>query len=257
MRIHIGGVPASIGFAFLNLLHPRILWLMVWPVLIAAVIWGVVVTIFWTQAVLWVAAHLSQWLAAPAAFFSVDPAGMASFLAKVAVVLMVVPLVQLTALLILGVFGMPQMVSHVAAQRFPQLARRQGGGEARVLAGSLWNSLVALAGMLVLGVVTLPLWIIPPLWPLIPPLVLGWVNQRVLRYDALAEHATAEEMKAVFKEKSGMLYLLGFVLALLAYIPVLGWFAPVLFGLAMIHFLLEALQRLRAQPIEGQVLEVS
>jgi hypothetical protein len=245
-------IPASIGFAFLNLLHPRILWLMVWPVLIAIAIWGVVVLVFWAQAVMWVAGHLNQWLAAPAAFFSIDPAGLASIGAKVAVVLMVVPLVQLTALFILGVFGMPQMVGHVAAQRFPELARRQGGG----IAGSVWNSVVALLGMLLLGVVTLPLWILPPLWPLIPPLVLGWVNQRVLRYDALAEHATAEEMKALFKEKSGTLYLLGFVLAFIAYIPIVGWFAPVLFGLAMIHFLLGHLQKLRAQPIEGQVLEI-
>jgi CysZ protein len=249
-------IPASIGFAFINLLHPRMLWLMLWPVLVAGVIWGAVVFVFWTQAVLWVAGHLQQWMAAPAAFFSLDPSGLASFLAKVAVVLMVVPLVQVTALFILGIFGMQEMVGHVAAQRFPQLARRQPGGGGRILAGSVWNSFVALAGMLVLGIVTLPLWILPPLWPLIPPLVLGWVNQRVLRYDALAEHATPEEMQALFKEKSGTLYLLGFVLAFIAYVPVVGWFAPVLFGLAMIHFLLGALQQLRAQPIEGQVIEV-
>ena len=54
---------------------------------------------------------------------------------------MFVPLVWLTALLILSAFGMPAMVEHVASRRFPQLARRQGGG----IAGSVWNGVVALA----------------------------------------------------------------------------------------------------------------
>jgi len=32
----------ALGYAVANLLHPRMLWLMAWPMLIAAAIWGVV-----------------------------------------------------------------------------------------------------------------------------------------------------------------------------------------------------------------------
>jgi hypothetical protein len=39
----------------------------------------------------------------------------------------------------------------------------------------------------------------------------------------------------------------------IAYVPLLGLFAPVIFGLAFIHHLLGALARLRAVPIEGEV----
>jgi hypothetical protein len=100
--------------------------------------------------------------------------------------------------------------------------------------------------MLVLVVVTLPLWIVPPLWPVIPVVLFAWVNQRLLRYDALAEHADRAEMKRIFRERRGHLYLLGLLLALLAYVPLLGFIGPVLFGLAYIRYLLGALAEHRA-----------
>jgi hypothetical protein len=167
-------------------------------------------------------------------------------------VLLFVPAVYLTALLILSIFGMTEMVEHVAARRFPQLARRRGGG----IAGSVWNGIVALAGMLLLAIITLPLWVIPPLWPLIPVAIFAWVNQRVLRYDALAEHASTEEMQAIFARQRKSLYILGLLFALLAYVPLAGFIAPVLFGLAFIHLLLAELQTLRQAPIEGEAVRL-
>ena len=242
----------SIAFAFFNLLHPRMLWLMIWPVLIALALWGSVVIVFWTQTALWLAGLMQQWLASASLFISWDTSAAALFGAKAIIVLMLVPLVQLTALLILGVFGLPAMVEHVASRRFPELARRRGGS----LAGSAWNSVLALLGMVLLGLASLPLWLIPPLWPLIPVLIMGWVNQKVLRYDALAEHASADEMRTIFASHRGTLYLLGFVLALVAYVPLLGFFAPALFGLAFIHFLLAQLVAARQAPIEGEVVRL-
>jgi CysZ protein len=97
-----------------------------------------------------------------------------------------------------------------------------------------------------LFVVSLPLWFLPPLWPLIPLAILSWGNQRLLRYDALAEHADAAEMARIFRERRGALYLLGFLLALLAYVPLIGFVGPVVFGLAFIRYLLGALQESRA-----------
>lgn len=242
----------SLGFAFINLLHPRMLWLMIWPVLIALVLWSSAVFVFWTQAALWLAGLLRQWIETATLFVAWDAGAAALFGAKAIIVLLLVPLVQLTALLILGVFGLPAMVEHVSSRRFSQLARRHGGS----FAGSLWNSVVALAGMAVFGLLTLPLWLLPPLWPIIPVVILGWVNQRVLRYDALAEHASADEMRVIFAANRGSLFLLGFVLALVAYVPLLGFFAPVLFGLGFIHFLLEQLQKQRDAPIDGEAVRL-
>ena len=245
-----GSIAGSLFNAFGSLFSRRILWLMLWPVLVAIALWGVVAVAFWTQFVVWLAAFLQRWISTATFFINWDAAGVALLSAKIVVVLMLVPLIQLTALLILGVFGMEAMVNHVAERRFPDMQRRRGGS----FAGSLWNSAFALGGMVVLFALSLPLWLFPPLWPVIPVLVMGWVNQRVLRYDALAEHALALEMREIFARRRVTLYVLGVVLALLAYVPVVGFFAPVLFGLTFIHYLLGELKALRGAPIEGVVV---
>jgi hypothetical protein len=227
------------------------LWLMVWPMLIALAAWGIAALFLWGRTALWLAAHLKQWVESGVFFVRFETGDATLVVAHVLLVLLFVPLVWTTALLILSTFGMPAMVEHVAERRFAQLARRQGGS----VAGSVWNGVVALAGLAGLCLLSIPVWLVPPLWPLIPVALMGWLNQRVLRYDALAEHATAEEMRQIFAARRGALFALGAVLALLAYVPLVGFAAPVLFGLAFIHFLLGELEARRQAPIEGQVIE--
>jgi len=241
------GIGPSITFAFANLLHARMLWLMLWPVLVAAGLWGALAIWSWVGLVAWLAQLLQRWIESATFFVHWDASTVALVAAKVLVIIGLVPLIQLTALLILGVFGMSAMVDHVAERAFPALVRHRGGS----FAGSVWNSVVGVAGLALLGALSLPFWVFPPLWPAIPVAIMGWVNQRILRYDALAEHADAPEMRTVFSRRRGAMYLLGVVLALVAYIPVIGLFAPVLFGLAFIHFLLAELQALRSEPIEA------
>jgi CysZ protein len=149
--------------------------------------------------------------------------------------------VYLTALFIIGIFGMQKMVDHVAGNSFPQLERRRGGSTA----GGVWNAVVALCGMALIFVVTSPLWLLPPLWPLIPLAALTWGNQKLLRYDALAEHAESGEMLKIFRERRAGMYVLGLLLALAAYVPLVGFVAPVVFGLAFIRYLLGALEATR------------
>ena len=246
-------VARSLLYAFANIFHPRMVWLMIWPMLIALAIWGTVLLFSGAEAVAALAGWMQEWLKSGTFFIRWDIGGAITLAAKVLVFLMFVPLVWLTALLILSAFGMPAMVEHVASRRFPQLARRQGGS----ISGSIWNGVVALAGLIGLGLISIPFWLLPPLWPLIPVAIMGWLNQRVLRYDALAEHASGEEMQRLFGARRGSLYALGAILALLAYVPLVGFVAPVLFGLAFIHLLLGELQALRGAPIEGEVLQRS
>ncbi|MGQ0512435.1 MAG: EI24 domain-containing protein [Betaproteobacteria bacterium] len=238
----------SLLYALMNALHPRMLWLMVWPMLVSLAVWGTVALVFWMRAAMWIADKLRGWIESSVFAVTLNYADAAVFVAHALLVLFFVPVVVLTALLILGAFGMPAMVEHVASRNFPQLARRNGGSSA----GGVWNSVLALLGMVGLGIASVPLWLLPPLWPLIPVLILSWVNQQVLRYDAVAEHADSDEMRTLFRGNRGALYGLGFALALLAYVPVVGLFAPVIVGLAFIHLLLGKLEALRAAPIEGK-----
>jgi hypothetical protein len=234
-------VAGSLLYAAANLLHPRMLWLMLWPMLVSLALWGAVALALWTRTAVWLAGVLKQWLESAMFFFRFDMGDAALVAAHVLLFLLFVPLVYLTALFILSVFGMQKMVDHVASRSFPGLERKRGGG----VVGSGWNAAVALLGLMGMAIVSAPFWLLPPLWPLIPPAILGWVNQRLLRYDALAEHADAQEMARIFRDRRSTLYLLGLLLALAAYVPLLGLFAPVLFGLAFIHYLLGALNSTR------------
>ena len=229
-------------YGFANLLHPRMLWLMVWPMLVSLAFWGAVAAAFWERLAAALAALFQRWLDPAAGFLHLDLGGATVVAAYVVLVLLLVPLIYLTALLILGAFGMQKMVDHVAQRSFPALERRRGGS----LAGSVWNGVAALGGMAALFLISLPLWLLPPLWPLIPLAIFAWGNQRLLRYDALAEHADAAEMAGLFRARRGALLTLGLLFALLAYVPFVGFIAPVLFGLAFIRYLLGALQERRA-----------
>jgi hypothetical protein len=238
-------VIGALLYGLANLLHPRMLWLMVWPMLVALAAWGAVALAFWERLATALAGLFGRWLEPAAGFVRFDFGDATVVAAYVVLFLLLVPLVYLTALFILGVFGMPKMVEHVAQRSFAALERKRGGG----LAGSLWNGAAALGGMVLLLLVSLPLWLLPPLWPLIPLAIFAWVNQKLLRYDALAEHADRDEMVRIFRQRRGALLALGLALALLAYVPFVGFIAPVVFGLAFIRYLLGALQQLRAAPV--------
>jgi len=235
-------IARSIFYGFTHVLHPRMLWLMLWPMLVALAVWGLAAVFLWGT----LAVHLAEWLRRgldyALSWSQLDFATATLVAANVLLFIGFVPLVYLTALFILGIFGMQQMVDYVAQRSFPALERRRGGGAA----GTVWNSVVAFCGLLLFGLLSVPLWLFPPLWPIIPLVILGWVNQRLLRDDALAEHADAQEMARVFRERRGALYLMGVLLGLVAYVPLLGFLAPVVFGLAFIHYLLGTLAAYRA-----------
>lgn len=239
--------------ALISLLHPRMLFLMIWPVLIALALWTGLAFLFWAQALAWVAAQVStapgiEWVLTLWPFSLVA----AHYLAWIVLVLLFVPSVLVTAVLIIGLFAMPAMVNHVAARDYPDLERRHGGN----FAGAVWNSIAALLILAVLVVVTLPLWLLPLLWPILPILLFAYLNQRVFRYDGLAEHASDAELRLVIKRDRRPLFILGIMLSLASHVPLLGFFAPVYTGLVFIHYCLERLNDLRTGPLEGVAVRV-
>src|SRR4051812_1186612 len=235
-------IARSLFYGAGHVFHPRMLWLMIWPMLVALAVWGGAAIFLWGTLAVRIAGWLRQGLDYAFSWAHLDLGAATLVAANVLLFIGFVPLVYLTALFILSLFGMQQMVDYVAQRSYPGLERRRGGG----IAGTGWNSLVALVGLVFFFLLSAPLWLFPPLWPIIPLVVLAWVNQRLLRYDALAEHADPEEMGRIFRDRRGALYLLGLLLGLAAYVPLVGFFAPVVFGLAFIHYLLGALERARA-----------
>jgi len=235
-----------------SLLHPRMLWLVVWPVLVALAIWATVAVLYWSQATAWIDVKLHQW---PTYEWLVSfwPLTLfAAWLGWLLLLFLFVPVVLITAVLIISVVSMPAMVAHVGAREYPHLARRRGGS----LAGSLWNALASLVFFMLLFAVTLPLWLLPLLWPVLPVVLFGYFNQRVYRYDALAEHGTAGEIAEVIARYRGEMFLLGVALALIGHVPLIGLAMPVYGGLVFIHYSLARLAESRDKPIEGSARRI-
>ena len=245
-------VAAALLKGFASLLHPRMLWLMVWPVLVALAVWITLAALYWGQAANWVDLQLHQW-AVYRWTLSVWPLSvLATWLGWLLLLFLFVPVVLMTAVLIISVVSMPAMVAHVGEREYPRLAQRKGG----TFAGSVWNALVALVVFMLLFAVTLPLWIVPLLWPVLPVVLFGYFNQRVYRYDALAEHASADEAAGLIARNRGELFLLGVALAVIGHIPLVGLAMPVYGGLVFIHYELARLAEARSEPIEGVAIRV-
>lgn len=233
--------------ALRDLLHWRIVWLLLWPLGVSLLFWIVLALVYADDLVLWLSGSmldsplgrlLSQWL--PLASIAVG-------LGWLLIPALLVPLVLITTSLIVGFAVMPALLALIAPQRYPLLERRRGG----TLAGSIWNVLIALAVATLLTVITLPLWLLPPLWPVLAALLLGYLNARLFRYDALAEHASAAEMAELFRRHRWPLFWLGALVSLFSYLPFAGLLVPIVAGLAFIHFCLARLQEMR----EGSAMQ--
>jgi len=223
-----------------SMLHPIILVIVLVPMMIALALW---IGIGWTYWDGWTSGIRNAVIAhMPADWMSLDAARAASWLAGALVVAMLTPVVILTALLIATVFAMPVLVRHVAQGSFPDLKLRRGG----TLTGSMWNAVTTVGMFALLWVATLPLWLLGPLAAPLPVVLSAYLNQRLFRYDALSEHATAQEMKQIFALANKRLFLLGLITGLLYFIPPFNLLAPVYAALAFIHLCLAELARLRA-----------
>ena len=55
-------VARSLLYAFANMFHPRMLWLMIWPMLIALAIWGTVLWFAGAQVVAALAGWMQEWI---------------------------------------------------------------------------------------------------------------------------------------------------------------------------------------------------
>ena len=244
----MGAIARALVQAFASLLHPRMLFLLLWPVLVALALWLALAFAFWSHAAGWMQLQFDQSAAIAWAMGLWPLTLIAAHLAAILLVLLFVPLVLITAVLIIGVFAMQSMVNLVAERAHPGLERRQGG----TFAGSLWNGVMTLVWLALLALLTLPLWFFPPLWPVLPVVLFAYLNQRVFRYDALYEHATEWEMQTLIRRHGRELFLLGTLVALFGLVPVLGLLAPVYGGLAFIHYCLARLAQLRDEPVAVQ-----
>lgn len=248
-------------------LHPRTI---VWSLLPLGLMASIVLALGWTwweASVDGVRVLLERWDLLAALFEWLDAIGapdLRPVLAPMLLVALVVPAVVLGTLLLVTWLMSPAMGDLVVRRRFPGLQRSpDAAGRWAALA---WSMLCALFALLAL-LLSVPLWLVPPLVLVLPPLVWGWLCYRVLAFDALARHAGAAERRYILHHHRWPLRLAGLSCGTLASLPTLLWamgamalvLAPwlmllavwlytLVFGFASLwfaHYLLAALHRRR------------
>lgn len=234
----------AFGRALRSLGRGDVFWHLVWPSLAAAVVWLVVAVLSWSSVIATVMGWIQGWsLARDWLLASEVGAATVLILVKIGVALLFLPLIYLTAALLVAVIALPMMLERVSLRDYGDLERRHGGSNL----GSAWNAVVA-GVLFMLGLlVSLPFWLIPGVGLIATVMLTAWLNQRAFGYDALMVHADRIELDRLRREQKLSMLLLGGACALLAYVPIVNLLAPAFCGLAFVHFMLEALRRERIE----------
>lgn len=231
---------SALGWALRDLFLPRILAVVLLPMVGALAVWVTLSWLYWDDWTNWMnqltGTAVGRWLE----YLGAD--WLLPTVLTLGVIVLLVPLTLITAMIITEIVAMPAIVAVVGERRFAGLEKRRGG----TVAGSVLNTAVAIGVFAGAWIATLPLWLFGIFALVLPVLLSAYLNQRVFRYDALADHAGTEEYGEVLARARRPLYILGVLLALLYFVPVFNLLLPVLSGLAFTHLCLSELQRLRA-----------
>lgn len=249
-------------------LHPRVIALSFLPLIVMVALALGLGYFFWEGAVDGVRVALESFSMLNAAWEWLQNMGLGNLktvLAPLIVIFAVTPVIVVLSLIAVAVMMTPALVSLVAERRFPALERRKGGSFAASVLWSFGSTLLALIALLVSS----PLWFVPPLILVLPPLIWGWLTYRVMAFDALAEHASGEERREIFRRHRAWLLGIGILTGYLGAAPSIVWASGALFAAAFVilvpvaiwiytlvfafsslwfsHYGLAALQQLRAE----------
>jgi len=258
-------------------LYPRVIVLSVLPlVLIVALSW-LLGYLYWDTAVTFVRAWLdaSSWLALVWGWLEgVGLANLKTVVAPLLVIFSFTPLVVVASLLAVSFLMTPALTRLVAERRFNGLQRKQGGSLLKSVWWTFFSLLLALGAL----VLTLPMWLVPPLALLLPAFIWGWLTYRVMAFDVLAEFASTEERETLMARHRMSFLSMGVITGLMGAAPSLVWASGALFAAAFVilvpvaiwiytlvfafsslwfaHFALAALHALRDEPRAAAVDDV-
>jgi hypothetical protein len=209
-------------------LHPRVIALSVLPLVIMAVVSLGLGYFYWEAAIAAVRSNLESFALLDTMVGWLERLGLSNLrvvLAPVLLLFLAIPVIVIVSLLFVSIFMTPAMVALVAERRFAGLERKKGGS---LLASVLWSLGSTLLAAIAL-VLSIPLWLVPPLILILPPLIWGWLTYRVMSYDALVDHASSEERRQIFKEHRGSLLAIGIISGYLGAAPSIIWASGAMF----------------------------
>lgn len=238
--MNLQAVVRSWGRALVAQFHFRILLLSLMPFLVSLGLWGALMWWGMQDLIDYVQALFVQHDGFATAGNLLRMTGMLAFktiIVPLIAMWVLLPFMVITSLLAIGLMAMPVINRHVSGRDYPQLEQRKGGS----FFGSVWHSLSSFLIFLILWLLSLPLMLIPPVHFVVQPLLWGWLTYRVMTYDALADHADAQERQILMQLHRTPLLVIGVITGLFGAAPTLLWlggamsmvFFPFFAGLAI------------------------
>jgi len=247
----VASMGRDIGLAFWRALksqcHPRMIFALFLPVMVTLLIGFVLLWLGWTPLTDWLSRQLIE-SAVPGA---IEPLisvtgfmALKAWLIPIAAFIILMPMVGIVGLAVAAIWVMPLVLAHVGRRDYPDVTPK--GRHAVVLSvwNAIWVSVIFLFGWLI----TLPLWLIPPLGLVLSLFWWSFAFSRMMRVDALVDHASPVERKVLWRDRSIGFWLLGLACAVLNLFPPAWVFLPVFSGLVFSHYSFEALRQLRQAP---------
>jgi hypothetical protein len=204
--------------ASVQCLHPKVVALALLPLLLcaAAVVsaawWG------WEAAVDGVRRALEETALLAGLLRWLEQAlgiGFRTVLAPVLVVALALPVVVMLNAWLVALFAGPALVRFVAGRRF---ASQLGSPAQRGLKAQAWALLCFGVALLAL-LMSLPLWLLPPLAWLLPALIWAWLAGQVFGFMALAQHASQAERRRLLLDSRWALMAMGVWAAAVMLLP--------------------------------------
>ena len=214
----------------------KMLLLSIAPLIMSVLLWGVAL-FFGMQPLLDALQALfldRGWFQASGGIMNSLGLGMIKTLAvPLVAMLLLLPLMICTSLLFMGLAAMPAIGRYVGLNDYPALEKKHGGS----VIGSVFVNLSAVLVFVVLWVATLPLYFVAPLALLVHALLWGALTARVMAYDALADYASAGELRLIRQRHRRALLLIGTVSGAAGALPGIAWIGGALISVLLFPLL--------------------
>ena len=243
----VEGVMTAFGRAVRSQFHPRMLFAMLLPFFI--ILGAATLLLIFAMAPLGqfldrlisestTITQANEWLISVGLFSLV---ALKAWLIPLSTLLILLPLSGIVGLAVAAICVMPMVLAQLSRRNYPDVTMMGQNSFAVSVWNAIWVSLLFALGWFF----TLPFWLVPPLGFIVSIFWWTFAFTRMMRIDAIVEHATADERKILIQRHNTGFWTIGLVCALINLLPPAWVFLPVFSGLVFTHYGLESLRRLR------------
>jgi hypothetical protein len=214
-------------------LMPRVMLLSLLPLVMLLAVTMSLGYFYWQPTQDWVRDMLASWQMLQSMMDWLQArgaSGLQSVMVQLVIIFAITPILVIISLLAVSLMMTPALLNLVVDRRFQHLSRKQGGTMVSSLMWTLGSTLAAVLAMMI----SLPLWVVPPLMFVVPPLIWGWLSYRVMVYDALLAHASREERLTIGRRHRGWLLLMGMLTGYMGALPSMVWASGAFFAAAFV-----------------------